>query len=196
MSTLQVLSSDPDPVRDFCVADLDYPQLNEYPCKPYANVTIDDFVFSGLLTPADPSLGPSGTSVTPAFVETFPGLHTQGFAFARLDFVEGGLIPPHTHPRASEFVYITRGRLYAGFIDTANRAFARVYSKGEVMIFPRGLIHWQLNVGEGPASAFAVLNSEKPGFQTIAPSMFGSGVAEEVLQKAFRLDEQAVCSHR
>ncbi|EFJ23493.1 hypothetical protein SELMODRAFT_415460 [Selaginella moellendorffii] len=101
--------------------------------KPYANVTIDDSVFSGLLTPADPSLGPSGTSVTPAFVETFPGLHRLlGSTLWRV--------------ASSAFVYITRGRLYAGFIDTANRAFARVYSKGEVMIFPRGLIHWQLNV--------------------------------------------------
>ncbi|EFJ23615.1 hypothetical protein SELMODRAFT_415456 [Selaginella moellendorffii] len=68
-----------------------------------------------------------------AFVKTFPGLHCLlGSTLWRV--------------ASSAFVYITWGRLYAGFIDTANRAFARVYSKGEVMIFPRGLIHWQLNV--------------------------------------------------
>ncbi|EFJ25449.1 hypothetical protein SELMODRAFT_99342 [Selaginella moellendorffii] len=116
----------------------------------------------------------------------------QGVSCNRLDVVEGVFIPPHTHPRASEFIYITQGRLYIGFINIANRVFARVYAIGEVIIFPRGLIHWQFNIGEGPVSAFAVLNSKKPEFQTIAPSMLGSGVMEEVLQKAFWLDAWTV----
>ncbi|EFJ22461.1 hypothetical protein SELMODRAFT_105500 [Selaginella moellendorffii] len=194
MSTLQVLTSDPDTVRDFCVVDLDYLQLNKYPYKPYANVTIDDFVFSGLLTPADPSLGPSGTSITPAFNRKTLMSTWRGVSCNRLDFVEGVLILPHMHPCASKFIYITQGRLYTGFIDTANRAFvsSSTSPSGKVMILSRGLIHLQLNIGEGPVSAFAVLNSEKPRFQTIAPSMLGIGVMEEVLQKAFWLDARTV----
>ncbi|EFJ23494.1 hypothetical protein SELMODRAFT_103237 [Selaginella moellendorffii] len=194
LSPLQVSCSDRDPLHDFCVADLHCPLLNnnDYSCKPYPNVTIDDFVFSGLLTPLDPSQSTSGAIATPGDVNTFPGLHTQGFSFAQLDFVERGLISPHTHPRASEFVYILHGDLYAGFVDAGNRVFARVYHAGEVMIFPRGLIHWQLNVGRGRASALAVLNSEKPGFQIISLSMFGSSIADEVLEKTFRLEAETV----
>ncbi|EFJ05842.1 hypothetical protein SELMODRAFT_431208 [Selaginella moellendorffii] len=72
LSPLQVSCSDRDPLHDFCVADLYCPLLNnnDYSCKPYPNVTIDDFVFSGLLTPLDPSQSTSGAIATPGDVNT------------------------------------------------------------------------------------------------------------------------------
>ncbi|EFJ23492.1 hypothetical protein SELMODRAFT_415459 [Selaginella moellendorffii] len=197
MSTLQALSSDPDLVRDFCVADLDHPRI---PARVSLQAVCqrDDrrLRLQRLAHSCRPQPGPLGHQRHSSLRRDF----SRTPSFARLDFVEGGLIPPHTHPRASEFVYITLGRFYAGFIDTANRAFARVYSKGvcESLLqgrgddLPEGSHPLAAQCGRGFSVGFCSANSEKPGFQTIAPSMFGSGVTEEVLQKAFRLDAQTV----
>jgi hypothetical protein len=45
-----VNAADPDPLQDFCVADLsaNAPLVNEFPCKPRNTVTAEDFVFRAL----------------------------------------------------------------------------------------------------------------------------------------------------
>ncbi|KAJ7538785.1 hypothetical protein O6H91_11G062800 [Diphasiastrum complanatum] len=192
LAPLKVNAADADPLQDFCVADLTKDlYLNGYPCKKPAAATTDDFVFNGLTVPFQTN-NITGASAVFGFVDNFPGLNTLGIAIARLDFAKGGLIPPHTHPRASEIIYVLEGSLYAGFVTTDNKLFAKVISKGEVMIFPRGLIHFQLNVGDSPAQAVVSLNSQSPGFQLIANSMFGSQIKDEVLQKTFFLDQKTV----
>ncbi|XP_024516026.1 germin-like protein subfamily T member 2 [Selaginella moellendorffii] len=185
-------SADSDPLQDYCVADLTLNlTINGYPCKDYYAATIDDFVFS-LATPANTS-NAYGADSFPGIVQTFPGLNTLGFAILRLDFAVGGLIPPHTHPLASELVYVEEGSLYAGFVTQDNRLFAKILNKGDVLVIPRALIHWQLNVGDTPAKAIATLNSQQnPGAQLIASSLFGSGIRDDVLAKTFFLDESIV----
>jgi len=61
-------------------------------------------------------------------------------------------------------------------------------------VFPRGLVHFQLNVGKGEALAFAALSSQNPGVQQIAQALFGSNprVRDEVLEKGFRINEDTV----
>ncbi|EFJ33676.1 hypothetical protein SELMODRAFT_227520 [Selaginella moellendorffii] len=187
-----ITASDPDPLQDFCVADLTKDlTLNGYPCKRAANTTTEDFIFSGLRNSGNTSV-PTGAAAVFGFVQDYPGLNTLGLGIARLDWAPGGLIPPHTHPRGSEIIYVVKGSLYAGFVTTQNQLFARVISKGDVMIFPRGLIHWQLNVGNTTAMAIVTLDSQSPGFQLIANSMFGSDILDEVLVKTFFIDENAV----
>jgi hypothetical protein len=43
-----VHAADPDPLQDFCVADLspNAPIVNGFPCKPRNTVTAQDFVFT------------------------------------------------------------------------------------------------------------------------------------------------------
>ncbi|KAJ7563600.1 hypothetical protein O6H91_03G116800 [Diphasiastrum complanatum] len=187
---LNVNAADADPLQDFCVADLTKDlYLNGYPCKTPAAVTTDDFVFDGLTAPPQTN-NSVGASAILADVDTFAGLNSLGLSFAKLDFAKGGIIQPHTHPRASEIIYVVKGTLYAGFVTAGNKLFARVISKGEVMIFPRGLIHFQLNVGDAPAQAVVALNSQSPGFQTISSALFGSNIKDEVLQKSFLILDQ------
>jgi len=47
-----VMAADPDPLQDYCVADLspNAPLINGFPCKPRSNVSISDFVFTGFRT--------------------------------------------------------------------------------------------------------------------------------------------------
>ena len=186
------MASDSDPEQDFCVADLTSTLLvNGLVCKNPATVTPNDFVFHGLAKSGNTTV-PAGSAVTPAFVAQFPGLNTLGIGMARLDFAKGGLVSPHTHPRATEILFVIEGSLYVGFVNTANKLFATTLNQGDVFVFPRGLVHFELNVGNGPATAIAALNSQNPGVQLIPAALFGSGINDTVLEKAFNIDERAV----
>ncbi|RVX18835.1 Germin-like protein subfamily 1 member 14 [Vitis vinifera] len=70
----------------------------------------------------------------------------------------------------------------------------KVLYKGDVFVFPIGLIHFQFNVGKTKAVAFAGLSSQNPGVITIANAVFGSDppIDPDVLTRAFQLDEDVV----
>ncbi|GJR31580.1 putative germin-like protein 2-1 [Tanacetum coccineum] len=63
-----------------------------------------------------------------------------------------------------------------GFVtsNTNNKLFTKRLEKGDVFVFPQGLIHFQQNVGKGYALAIAALSSQNPGVITIADAVFGS----------------------
>lgn len=94
---------------------------------------------------------------------------------------------PHYHPRATEVAYVLEGRIYSGFVDTQGKVFAKVIEKGEVMVFPRGLMHFQMNVGDTPAAILGSFDSQNPGLMKIPSTVFGSGINELLLEKAFGL---------
>ncbi|PPS14083.1 hypothetical protein GOBAR_AA06498 [Gossypium barbadense] len=110
----------------------------------------------------------------------------------------GGLNPPHTHPRATEILVVLEGTLYVGFVTSNpdNRLIAKVLNKGDVFVFPVGLVHFQFNPGKSKAVAIAALSSQDPGVITIANAVFGSdpSINPDVLSKAFKLDKSMVKS--
>ena len=107
-----------------------------------------------------------------------------------------GLNPPHTHPRASEILTVLEGSLEVGFVTSnpENRLISKVLQKGDVFVFPQGLIHFQRNVGNGNAVAIAALSSQNPGVITIANAVFGSkpAISSDLLAKAFQVDAKIV----
>ncbi|EES02802.1 germin-like protein 1-1 [Sorghum bicolor] len=181
------LAGDPDMLQDVCVADYASPvKLNGFPCK--ADISADDFFFSGLRNPGNTS-NAAGSLVTAANVEKFPGVNTLGVSIARIDYAPGGQNPPHTHPRATEIIFVLEGTLEVGFITTANKLFSKTLIKGDVFVFPRGLVHFQQNRGYGPAAVVAAFNSQLQGTQQIAMTLFGATppVPTDILAKAFRI---------
>lgn len=139
-----------------------------------------------------------GSKVTTVFDGQFPGLNSLGVSLSRLDFAPQGLNPLHGHPRASETLVLLEGELYAGFITTnpsdpkdKPRLFAKILHAGDVFVFPRGLIHFQYNVGKTHAVAIVSFNSQNPGVVTVARALFGSEppVYPEVLGKSFQFDD-------
>lgn len=188
-------ASDPDPVLDFCVAFKDSATATTNPsCKNSSAVTVEDFTFSGIKFPGNYSQ--TGFSATPVNSNVFPGLNTLGMSFVRADFGVGGINVPHFHPRATEIAFVLEGRIYSGFVDTNNRVYAKVVEKGEVMVFPRGLLHFQMNVGDTPASILGSFNSQNPGLQKIPSAIFGSGIEEKLLEKAFGLNAKEIAKLR
>lgn len=164
-------------------------------CKDPKLVVAEDFFFKGL-GPGNTS-NPLGSKVTPVAVNEILGLNTLGISLARVDFAPKGLNPPHTHPRGTEILVVVEGTLYVGFVTSNqdnNRLFTKVLNKGDVFVFPIGLIHFQLNVGYGNAVAIAGLSSQNPGVITIANAVFGSKppISLEVLTKAFQVDKDII----
>ncbi|KAF7114393.1 hypothetical protein RHSIM_Rhsim11G0108100 [Rhododendron simsii] len=186
------VSADPDMLQDICVADYNNGvKMNGFACKE--NFSASDFFFTGLATPQSTN-NTLGSIVTFAHVLQIPGLNTLGVSMARLDFAPGGLNQPHTHPRANEMLFVLYGELDAGFITTANVLVSKTIRQGEIFTFPRGLVHFQINNGKGPAAAIAAFSSQYPGREDIAPSLFASTppVPNSVLSKAFQISYQEV----
>ncbi|OVA08896.1 Germin [Macleaya cordata] len=194
------LASDPSPVQDFCVAINDPKAavfVNGKFCKDPMKATADDFFLAGLNIPGD-TMNQVMSNVTPANVAQIPGLNTLGISMVRIDYAPYGLNPPHTHPRATEILVVLEGTLYVGFVTSnlnpGNKLFTKVLNKGDVFVFPIGLIHFQFNVGKTNAVAIAALSSQNPGVITIANALFGSTppINDDVLSKAFQIDNKMV----
>ncbi|KAK6932065.1 Cupin 1 [Dillenia turbinata] len=197
-------ASDPSPLQDFCVAVNDSTSalfVNGKFCKDPNLVTANDFFFQGLNIPGNTS-NPLGSKVTPVNVVQIPGLNTLGISLVRIDFVPYGLNPPHTHPRATEILFVLEGTLYVGFVTSNNpdnkalnnRLITKKLNPGDVFVFPEGLIHFQFNVGQTKAVAFSGLSSQNPGVITIANAVFGSNPAidPDVLTKAFQVETNII----
>uniref|UniRef100_A0A7N2KXN3 Germin-like protein n=1 Tax=Quercus lobata TaxID=97700 RepID=A0A7N2KXN3_QUELO len=137
-----------------------------------------------------------GSNVTLVNMDMFPGLNTLGIVLARVDHAPYGLNPPHIHPRATELLIVIEGTLLVGFVTSNpdNRLFTKVLNKGDIFVFPMGLIHFQFNIEETNSVAFSSLDSQKPGLITIANATFGSNppINPYVLAKAFQLDKSVI----
>uniref|UniRef100_A0ACD5X9E1 Uncharacterized protein n=1 Tax=Avena sativa TaxID=4498 RepID=A0ACD5X9E1_AVESA len=188
-----LLAGDPDMLQDLCVADyksLEGPlRLNGFPCKRPENVTATDFFSDVLSLPGNIS-NPVGSTITAVNVEKVPGLNTLGMSMSRIDYVPWGVNPPHTHPRATEMLFVLEGSLDAGFVTTAGKLFVRTVCKGGVFVFPRGLVHFQKNNGGVPAVAISAFNSQLPGTQSLTEAMLAAFPLEhtDVLVRALQID--------
>ncbi|XP_073263908.1 putative germin-like protein 2-1 [Populus alba] len=88
---------------------------------------------------------------------------------ARIDYAPWGLIPPHSHPRATEILTVLEGRLLVGFVTSNpdNRLITKVLEKGDV---------------------------QNTGVLLVANTLFGStpSIPNDILAKAFQVDKSVV----
>nr|CAD1833752.1 unnamed protein product [Ananas comosus var. bracteatus] len=154
------LAADPDMLQDICVADLTSTvKVNGFVCK--ADVTADDFFFKGWRRRGHQQhLRLSGNGRQ---CREDPGPQHTGCVHVARRHRPGGPQPSPHSPRATEIVFVLEGTLDVGFITTANKFVAKTISAGDVFVFPRGLVHFQKNNGNKPASAIAAFNSQLPG---------------------------------
>jgi quercetin dioxygenase-like cupin family protein len=193
---LPSILADPDSLQDFCVADLSAsPSVHGFPCKPASKVTSDDFFFDGLSKEGD-TTNRFGSNLTAANVLSFPGLNTLGVSMNRVDFAIGGVNPLHSHPRATETVLVIKGKLLVGFVTTGNVFYSKVLTAGTIFVIPKGLVHFQRNIGKGKALAFTSFNSQLPGAAILPLNLFASKplIPNNVLTKTFQVGDDVVNS--
>ncbi|XP_078432891.1 germin-like protein subfamily 3 member 3 [Wolffia australiana] len=168
-------------VTDFCVADLAAAKTpSGYPCKKESALTVDDFVFSGLST-AGNTTNIIKAAVTPGFDAQYPAVNGLGISVARLDLAIGGVIPLHVHPNGNELLVVTAGSIVAGFISSGNSVYYKTLNEGDAMVFPQGLLHFQLNDGCAPAEAIVTFSSSNPGLQITSIALFGSSFPSKLV---------------
>ncbi|KAK8629203.1 hypothetical protein V6N13_078055 [Hibiscus sabdariffa] len=178
--------------QDFCVANLEGVFTpSGYACKPESKVTSDDFVFSGLGAAGNTS-NIIQAAVSPAFTAQYPAVNGLGISAARLDLAPGGVVPMHTHPGATELLYVVHGRITAGFISSSNAVYVETLTRGDIMVFPQGLLHFQISASKRPSLAIVTFNSPLPGLQILDFALFANDLPSSLVEKTTFLDDAQV----
>lgn len=61
-----------------------------------------------------------------------------------------------------------------------------------MFVFPKGMVHYQYNPQAVPATAISAFGSANAGTVSVPISIFGTGIDEVILAKAFRTDVSTV----
>ncbi|XP_057774737.1 germin-like protein subfamily 1 member 1 [Salvia miltiorrhiza] len=192
--------SDPEALYDYCVAETKtHPNifLNSVPCINPDHTLASHFWTSALSEGG--SMNQFDFNVTLTNVNNLGGLNTLGLAMARIDIAVNGLVPPHSHPRASELTILLEGSLLVGFVDTSNRLYTQRLRPGDSFVFPKALIHFLYNTDiSSPALAVSGLTSQNPGAQLSSLAAFASHppLPDDVLRKGFKINGQDVARIR
>lgn len=189
-------SADPDSLQDTCPAAPTGKNtaifINGLPCKNQSTITASDFKTTKLKEPGDTdNFYRSALTLVSAF--DFPGLNTLGLSIARTDLDVDGSVLPHSHPRATEMVFVAEGVVIAGFLDTSGNYFQEVLRTGDVFVFPRGLLHVSFNVGFKAATLYSVFNCQNPGVVGVNDAVFEPNMDMiDTIVKNFRSGEDRI----
>ncbi|KAM3310150.1 hypothetical protein ACQJBY_031065 [Aegilops geniculata] len=178
---LATVAGDPDILTDFIIPDM-------YGIAPM-NITGDFFTYTGFRVTNETMPWPRRNLIaTKANMEAFPALNGQSVSYTKLVFPSECVNPPHTHPRAAELLLVLNGALSVGFVDTTGKLYTQDLSAGDMFVFPKGLVHYQYNLGQSPAIALSAFGSAAPGTVNVPASVFGTGIDNVVLTKSFKTD--------
>ncbi|KAK2966427.1 hypothetical protein RJ640_025975 [Escallonia rubra] len=170
------VAGDPDILTDYVVP------------SNIVNLTSDLFTFTGMrvIINAPP---PPAFKVLKASMAEFPGLNGQSVSYAILQYPTGSVNPPHTHPRASELLFLLMGTLEVGFVDTTNKLYTQTLKQADMFVFPKGLVHYQYNPDpKNPALALSAFGSASAGTVSIPNQVFNTSIDDNILAKSFNTD--------
>ncbi|CAF1387070.1 unnamed protein product, partial [Didymodactylos carnosus] len=138
-----------------------------------SKLTANDTVFDFLNPPPTAILKGNDGRLILAQGITFPAVINLHTAFAVGFMNPCALNTPHTHPRATEFFYLIEGEVQTGLYQENGANFTTHQLRaGMATVFPLGGIHFQYNLSCKKATFIAAFNSEDPGVQTTAVSLF------------------------
>lgn len=173
-------AADPDITSDFLVPN---------GLTPDANF----FTFKGLRQSLWDGPKDAQFKLTKASKVEFPALEGQSVSYATLQYGPGGINPPHTHPRSAELLLVIQGRLEVGFVDSNNKIFVQALQTGDLFVFPKGLVHFQVNKDpKYPAVALSAFGSSNAGAVVLPKTLFASGINKDVLTKSFKTDADTI----
>ncbi|XWS42633.1 hypothetical protein CRYUN_Cryun16bG0030600 [Craigia yunnanensis] len=148
----------------------------------------DNRLFTKVLNPGDVFVFPIGLihfqfNIGKSRAVAFAGLSSQNagvITIAKAVFGSDPPINPDVLTKAFQLdknvmLVVLEGILYVGFVTSnpGNLLITKVFYPGDVFVSTVGLIHFQFNIGNINAIAFAGLSSQNPGVITIANAVFG-----------------------
>lgn len=68
------------------------------------------------------------------------------------------------------------------------------WQEGDLFVFPKGLVHFQLEVGKGEAAAFSSFDSQNPGTSQSVAALLGSNpaISADVIEASFDIDQKTL----
>ncbi|KAG0482301.1 hypothetical protein HPP92_010385 [Vanilla planifolia] len=119
----------------------------------------------------------------------FPALEGQSVSLAVLQFPPKSINPPHIHQRSAELLFVLKGTLHVGFVDSANKLYTQVLHAGDTFVNPKGLVHFQANQNpRNPALVVSAFGSSDAGTMSLPRALFGSGIDQWILAESFKTD--------
>ncbi|CAI9105670.1 OLC1v1004648C1 [Oldenlandia corymbosa var. corymbosa] len=174
---LSAKAGDPDITSDFLIP----------PDVTTSDIDGSFFTYSGLHRVIGSSV--SKFTLTRVSKTEFPALDGQSVSMSVLQFPAGSVNPPHTHPRAAELLFVIRGSLEVGFVDTTNKLYTQTLLANELFVFPKGMVHYQYNSNPySAATAISAFGSSNAGTASLPASLFSSNIEDPILARSFRTD--------
>ncbi|CAM6049893.1 unnamed protein product [Sphagnum compactum] len=165
--SMKVKAADPDPLVDF-------------PAGPNAPFTLHNVFVNGVVTQG------SGGTRAAVTTDVFPALTGEGISSVRFVLVPCGVNVPHTHPRATELLnVVSGGPLLVGWVNTSGVLHTDELFAGDVALFPRGLLHFEQNLGNTNCTFISALNSQNAGVLNAGQALFA--VPNPVLATALNI---------
>jgi len=131
------------------------------------------FAFDFAHPPAAATISSAAGTLVSANGQTFPALTGFPISLALATIEPCGLILPHLHPRAEEFVFVAEGHIFTQFIaETGAVLVSNDLQKSGGTMFPRGSIHLEYNPECTPAAFVAAFNDNDPGVSFVAAGLF------------------------
>ncbi|KAJ3195974.1 hypothetical protein HK101_010480 [Irineochytrium annulatum] len=132
-----------------------------------------DYVVDLLNNPTSVEQGKGG-KLSRMNVGSLPALAKQGIAMTLIQLEPCGINEPHTHPRASEAIYVISGDdVQIGFIEeNGAKVILNELHTGQSTFIPQGAIHFEINMSCKPAVAIAANNNEDPGTLSIPTTFY------------------------
>ncbi|KAL7202251.1 hypothetical protein ACSBR1_033846 [Camellia fascicularis] len=158
------------------------------------------------------STNPPNFKVTKATMAKFPALNGQSVSMAVLQFLAGGVNPPHIHPRSAELLFVVEDSMEVGFVDTANKLYTQTLQMGDMFVFPKGLVtirgsgtsfkiqeyfqtylSTQYNADASKqATTISAFGSANAGTMSAPMTLFATGIDDAILAKSFKTDTATI----
>ncbi|MED6169205.1 hypothetical protein PIB30_019316 [Stylosanthes scabra] len=177
------ISGDPDILSDFIAPPGAAPVNGSF------------FTYTGLRDVVRQTGSPSYFQYLRASRDEFPALDGLSVSTIFLGFRPGDVSPPHVHTRASELLLVVQGSLLVGFVDTNNQLYTNRLQTGDMFVFPKGLIHFQLNEDTtNPAYSISSLGSSSPGLILVPNNLFNTSASidDNVLALSFKTNVSTI----
>ncbi|OQO01828.1 hypothetical protein B0A48_12301 [Cryoendolithus antarcticus] len=116
---------------------------------------------------------------------TFPAAKGNGLTLAMLNLGPCSMLPPHLHPRASNYVVAVHGNTTTYmFEENGARLVTETLTPGKATIFPQASMHMMVNNGCDNAQLVSALSSEDAGTLNIG-QVFTNGFPSTLVNAAF-----------
>ncbi|KAI8585395.1 RmlC-like cupin domain-containing protein [Geranomyces variabilis] len=150
-----------------------------------------DYVLDLFHNPKGEEVGKGG-KLSRMNLKSLPALDRQNIALTLILLEPCGANLPHTHPRASEALYVINGeKVLVGVIEeNGSKVILNNLDTGKATFVPQGALHFEQNLTCEPAVLIAANPSEDPGTLTIASEFWM--LPDGTLEASLGVDEREV----